>query len=131
MQTDKLKSTIIIGIILVISIIFVVWLIPFNLKTAIEIYKESVQNSNTDVEGEMVIAVNLFASIGLLAIILSAYIPVVLCILNSGVSLIFSLKNRMSVNKTIRIINYVYDALLISIFVFSITKLILFIAHIG
>ena len=131
MQTDKLKSTIIIGIILVISIIFVVWLIPFNLKTAIEIYKESVQNSNTDVEGEMVIAVNLFASIGLLTIILSAYIPVVLCILNSGVSLIFSLKNRMSVNKTIRIINYVYDALLISIFVFSITKLILFIAHIG
>ena len=131
MQTDKLKSTIIIGIILVISIIFVVWLIPFNLKTAIEIYKESVQNSNTDVEGEMVIAVNLFASIGLLAIILSAYIPVVLCILNSGVSLIFSLKNRMSVNKTIRIINYVYDALLISVFVFSITKLILFIAHIG
>ena len=131
MQTDKLKSTIIIGIILVISIIFVVWLIPFNLKTAIEIYKESVQNSNTNVEGEMVIAVNLFASIGLLAIILSAYIPVVLCILNSGVSLIFSLKNRMSVNKTIRIINYVYDALLISIFVFSITKLILFIAHIG
>ena len=131
MQTDKLKSTIIIGIILVISIIFVVWLIPFNLKTAIEIYKESVQNSNTNVEGEMVIAVNLFASIGLLAIILSAYIPVVLCILNSGVSLIFSLKNRMSVNKTIRIINYVYDALLISVFVFSITKLILFIAHIG
>lgn len=131
MQTDKLKSTIIIGIILVISIIFVVWLIPFNLKTAIEIYKESVQNSNTNVEGEMVIAVNLFASIGLLTIILSAYIPVVLCILNSGVSLIFSLKNRMSVNKTIRIINYVYDALLISIFVFSITKLILFIAHIG
>ena len=131
MQTDKLKSTIIIGIILVISIIFVVWLIPFNLKTAIEIYKESVQNSNTDVEGEMVIAVNLFASIGLLTIILSAYIPVVLCILNSGVSLIFSLKNRMSVNKTIRIINYVYDALLISVFVFSITKLILFIAHIG
>lgn len=131
MQTDKLKSTIIIGIILVISIIFVVWLIPFNLKTAIEIYKESVQNSNTNVEGEMVIAVNLFASIGLLTIILSAYIPVVLCILNSGVSLIFSLKNRMSVNKTIRIINYVYDALLISVFVFSITKLILFIAHIG
>ena len=41
----RIKSTIVIGIFLLISILFVIWLIPFNLKERYSAYVESVQNS--------------------------------------------------------------------------------------
>ena len=121
----RIKSTIVIGIFLLISILFVIWLIPFNLKERYSAYVESVQNS-PKVEGEMILVLNLVAAIGALALLFAAYVPALLSLINSAVSLIFSIKNRKSSLKCIRIINYIYDVLLVGIIIFAIIKIILF-----
>lgn len=121
----RITSTIVIGIFLLISILFVIWLIPFNLKERYSAYVESVQNS-PKVEGEMILVLNLVAGIGALALLFAAYVPALLSLINSAVSLIFSIKNRKSSIKCIRIINYIYDVLLIGIIIFAIIKIILF-----
>ena len=121
----RIKSTIVIGIFLLISILFVIWLIPFNLKERYSAYVESVQNSQK-VEGEMIILFHGIALIGAFALLCGAYILALLSLINSSVSLIFSIKNRKSSLKCIRIINYIYDVLLIGIIIFAIIKIILF-----
>ena len=124
-KNKRIKSTIVIGIFLLISILFVIWLIPFNLKERYSAYVESVQNS-PKVDGEMILVLNLVAAIGALALLFAAYVPALLSLINSSVSLIFSIKNRKSSLKCIRIINYIYDVLLIGIIIFAIIKIILF-----
>ena len=121
----RITSTIVIGIFLLISILFVIWLIPFNLKERYSAYVESVQNS-PKVDGEMILILNLFAGIGALGLLCGAYIPALLSLINSAVSLIFSIKNRKSSIKCIRIINYIYDVLLIGFIIYAIIKIILF-----
>lgn len=129
-MNKKIKSTIIIGIFLLFSILYVIILIPFNLKEAYSSYLESVQNNN-DVEGEMIIMVHVVASIVGLAIIIRAYLPAFLALINSSISLIFSIKNRKSSLKSIRIVNYCYDVILGAIVIFAIVKIILFATGIG
>ena len=124
-KNKRITSTIVIGIFLLISILFVIWLIPFNLKERYSAYVESVQNS-PKVDGEMILVLNLVAAIGALALLFAAYVPALLSLINSSVSLIFSIKNRKSSLKCIRIINYIYDVLLIGIIIFAIIKIILF-----
>lgn len=110
-----------------ISLILVAWLIPFNLKENYSAYVDSVNNSTVPENAEeMIIVYNGVAAIGGLAILISAYVPAVIATLNSAVSLVFSIKNRKSDLKSIRIINFIYDVILVSIIAFCIVKIILF-----
>ena len=123
---SKRSSTIIIGIFIVISSILVAWLVPFNLKEHLARLAESSSSNVPENAGEMIIIYNGVAAIGWLAILIAAYVPAFIIFINSFISLIFSIKNRKSISKTIRIVNYAYDAILVVFIVFSIIKLILF-----
>ena len=128
---SKRSSTIIIGIFIIISSILVAWLVPFNLKEHLARLAESSSSSVPENAGEMIIIYNGVAAIGGLAIIIAAYVPAFIILINSFISLIFSIKNRKSISKTIRIVNYVYDAILVVFIVFSIVKIVLFRAGIA
>ena len=123
---SKRSSTIIIGIFIVISSILVAWLVPFNLKEHLARLAESSSSSVPENAGEMIIIYNGVAAIGGLAIIIAAYVPAFIIFINSFISLIFLIKNRKSTSKTIRIVNYAYDAILVVFIVFSIVKIVLF-----
>ena len=123
---SKRSSTIIIGIFIVISAILIAWLVPFNLKEHLARLAESSNGNVPKNAGEMIIIYNGVAAIGGLAIIIAAYVPAFIILINSFISLIFSIKNRKSTSKTIRIVNYAYDAILVVFIVFSIVKIVLF-----
>ena len=123
---SKRSSTIIIGIFIIISSILVAWLVPFNLKEHLARLAESSSSNVPENAGEMIIIYNGVAAIGGLAIIIAAYVPAFIIFINSFISLIFLIKNRKSTSKTIRIVNYAYDAILVVFIVFSIVKIVLF-----
>lgn len=123
---SKRSSTIIIGILIVINAILLAWLVPFNLKEQLAGLVESSTSNVLENAGEMIIIYNGVTAIGVLAILIAAYVPAFIILINSFISLIFSIKNRKSISKTIRIVNYVYDAVLVVFIVFSIVKIILF-----
>lgn len=123
---SRRSSTIIIGIFIVISSILVAWLVPFNLKEHLDRLAENSSSNVPENAGEMIIIYNGVAATGGLAILIAAYVPAFIILINSFISLIFSIKNRKSISKTIRIVNYAYDAILVVFIVFSIIKLILF-----
>ena len=123
---SKRSSTIIIGIFIIISSILVAWLVPFNLKEHLARLAESSSSSVPENAGEMIIIYNVVAAIGGLAILIAAYVPAFIILINSFISLIFSIKNRKSISKTIKIVNYAYDAILVVFIVFSIVKIVLF-----
>lgn len=123
---SKRSSTIIIGILIVINAILFAWLVPFNLKEQLAGLVESSTSNVPENAGEMIIIYNGVTAIGVLAILIAAYVPAFIILINSFISLIFSIKNRKSISKTIRIVNYVYDAILVVFIVFSIVKIILF-----
>ena len=128
---SRRSSTIIIGIFIVISSILVAWLVPFNLKEHLARLAESSSSNVPENAGEMLIIYNGVAAIGGLAIIIAAYVPAFIIFINSFISLIFLIKNRKSTSKTIRIVNYAYDAILVVFIVFSIVKIVLFRAGIA
>ena len=128
---ERKTSTIVIGIFILISLIFVIWLIPYNLSENIVNYKKSINDQNYNVEWEMTLGINLFAGIGLFALLFAGYLPSFLVLINSIISLIFSIKNRKSTSKPIRIINYSYDIVLGLFIIFAITKIVIFSAGIG
>ena len=123
---SRRSSTIIIGIFIVISSILVAWLVPFNLKEHLARLAENSSSNVPENAGEMIIIYNGVAAIGELAILIAAYVPAFIILINSFISLIFSIKNRKSISKTIRIVNYTYDAILVVFIVFSIVKIVLF-----
>ena len=123
---SRRSSRIIIGIFIVISSILVAWLVPFNLKEHLARLAENSSSNVPENAGEMIIIYNGVAVIGGLAILIAAYVPAFIIFINSFISLIVSIKNKKSISKTIRIVNYAYDAILVVFIVFSIIKLILF-----
>ena len=123
---SRRSSTIIIGIFILISSIFVAWLVPFNLKEHLVRFAENSSSNVPENAGEMIIIYNGVAAFGGLAILIAAYVPAFIILINSFISLIFTIKNRKSISKTIRIVNYAYDAILVVFIVFSIVKIVLF-----
>ena len=103
---SRRSSTIIIGIFIVISSILVAWLVPFNLKEHLDRLAENSSSNVPENAGEMIIIYNGVAAIGGLAILIAAYVPAFIILINSFISLIFSIKNRKSISKTFRIVNY-------------------------
>lgn len=116
-------STVIIGILLIISIYFTIVLIPIDIGRMLHGMAESSQEAGSS-SGTVAVA---FAGaiVGAVAVVLLHGIAISLVVV-SGISLIFTIKNRRSYLKPIRIINYIYDGLLGSIIVIAIIKIILF-----
>lgn len=52
---SKCKTTIIIGVFLVISPLFIIWLIPFNLKEQLSAFAESANSNTPENAGELIL----------------------------------------------------------------------------
>ncbi len=121
----RITSTVILGIFLAISIFFTLLFIGLTwaqLNEAMEAAKE--QSQGEDVGGQIAVGGVLALTFGI--VIAVAIVVYIALIINDSIFLIFSIKNRKSTLKAVRIISYVYDGLFATIIVISIIKLILF-----
>lgn len=121
----RIASTVVIGIFLAISIYFVIILFTFNLKESLQRLSDSATD-RADGQVGAVVAVGFAAGLAGAALIIMAYLFAIIPLINSLITIIFSIKNRKSCLKPVRIINYVYDGLLGFIIIFTIVKMILF-----
>ena len=134
-KINGLPSTIVAGIFLTISILFVILLLTMNLKAAEEAYMESLKESSseqTENAGETVIVLTLVGGIGLLAIFIAYYAVVFIPFIIAHFMLIPVIKNlKRTDNKAIKIINFVYLGLIGAIAIICIVKFILFVSQVG
>ena len=134
-KINGLPSTIVAGIFLTISILFVILLLTMNLKEAEEAYMESLKESSseqTENAGETVIVLTLVGGIGLLAIFIAYYAVVFIPFVIAHFMLIPVIKNlKRTDNKAIKIINFVYLGLIAAIAIICIVKFILFVSQVG
>lgn len=130
MSKKGLASSIVISVFLTISIILLVYLIPFNMKEEMEAYQASLQEQ-VDENGEVILVIGLVAAIGALGIMLAGYTPAIIILINSSISLILSIKNRKAEAKWIRILNYVFDGVLSTFIIIAILKIVLFRTGLG
>ena len=133
-KLNKKKSTIVMGIFLLIVLLITIFqLIPFNLEQEIANYFETMQNSNVDQEqvGELIIILSLVRGIGLLAIYIYAFALVILTLVPSIIILVVSKDNLLVTEGIIKKINFGYVVISALIVVICIVKNILFIFKIG
>ena len=133
-KLNKKKSTIVMGIFLLIVLLITIFqLIPFNLKQEIANYLETMQNSNVDQEqvGELIIILSLVRGIGLLAIYIYAFALVIFTLVPSVIILVVSKDNLLVTEGIIKKINFGYVVISALIVVICIVKNILFIFKIG
>ncbi len=123
MKKKRIVSTVILSIILTILLIFVLPNLTLNLHESFENMK-----SDTSIEeyGPMAVLVVAIAAIGMVFAIAIYCILFAAAAIASGVCLIFTIRNRKSCLKPIRIINYVLDGGFAFVIVASVTKIILF-----
>lgn len=126
-----LPSTIVLGVLLTIALCFAIPLCSMNLKEALKEYALSLQETELENMGEMVLVFSLAAGIGALAIALVSYVFAIVPSVIAGISLIFSLRNRKCENATIRTFNLIYDFVFSAILLLGISKIILFVSGIG
>ena len=133
-KLNKKKSTIVMGLFLLIVLLITIFqLIPFNLKQEMANYLETMQNSNVDQEqvGELIIIFSLVGGIGLLAIYIYAFSLVILTLVPSVIILVVSKDNLLVTEGIIKKINFGYVVISALIVVICIVKNILFIFKIG
>ena len=133
-KLNKKKSTIVMGIFLLIVLLITIFqLIPFNLKQEMANYLETMQNSNVDQEqvGELIIILSLVSGIGLLALYIYAFTLVILTLVPSVIVLVVSKDNLLVTEGIIKKINFGYVVISALIVVICIVKNILFIFKIG
>ncbi len=123
MKKKRITSTIILSIILIILLLFVLPNLTLNLHEAFENMK-----SDTSIEeyGPMAILVVAIGALGMLFAIAIYCMLFAAAATAAGVCLIFTIRNRKSCLKPIRIINYVLDGGFAFVIVASVTKIILF-----
>ena len=130
-----LPSTIVAGIFITIAVALAILLLFMNLKAAEESYMASVQegaSENNDNPGGQAIAVGIAGMFGLLFILLLYYGVVAVTFLISHIMLIPVIKNlKHTDNKVIRIINFVYLGIIVTIAIICIIKFILFVTQVG
>lgn len=130
-----LPSTIVAGIFLTIAVAFAILLLFMNLKAAEEAYMASVQEGaaeNNDNPGGQAIAVGVAGMFGLLFIIILYYGVVVVPFVISHIMLIPVIKNlKHTDNQVIKIVNFVYLGLIVTIAIICILKFILFATQVG
>ena len=126
-QYDKkrITSTVIIGVILTICLVFTIILLPIS-WSALEAAIEESKSSQTSPGGEAAAtgALALAAAIGVVLVVI---IEIAILIAN-GICLPFAIKNRRSTLKPIRIISYVYDGLIGAMMLTATVKIILLFA---
>lgn len=133
-KLNKKKSTIVMGIFLLIVLLITIFqLIPFNLKQEMANYLETMQNSNVDQEqvGELIIILSLVSGIGLLALYIYAFTLVILTLVPSVIILVVSKDNLLVTEGIIKKINFGYVVISALVVVICIVKNILFIFKIG
>lgn len=120
----RITSTVILGIFLLISLFFTIIFLPITwamVNEAVEASKQS--NPDAGAAGQVVGAGAIALVIGV-GIVLVFAIEIALAI-NTPIFLLFSIKNRKSTLKPIRIISYVYDGLFGAMFICAVVKIIL------
>lgn len=133
-KINGLTSTIVVGIFIAIALYFAILSLTMNLQVAIQEYFASASEASSEEtnQGEMIIVYTLFASIGVLAILIIHYFVVLAPFIISASCVYSVIKNvRFSNNKVIRIINFVYLGLLGVIVTICTVKFILYVACIG
>ncbi len=124
MKKKRITSTIILSIILSILLVVVLSFLPLNFHQS----HEDLQFPDASFEkyGEMsmiLILVIAMMFIGMTVLFFAIFINAAIA---AGICLIFSIKNRKSTLKAIRIINYVLDGGFAFVIVASVIKIILF-----
>lgn len=112
----RITSTVIIAIFMTISIILIATMYPVSWK--------AINDARSGTPADAFVA--LFAAFGIVLVILLlalTFIPNIIC-------LVFSIKNRHSTIKAVRIISYVFDGLISAAIVAAIVKIILLICGI-
>ena len=121
----RIPSTVVIGIFLAISIFCVILLFRINLKESLEQLNKSV-NEQAEGNEAAILPIAFVAGLAGAGMVIVAYGSAIIPLINSSITIIFSIKNRKSSSKPVKIINYVYDGLLGFIIIFTIIKMILF-----
>ena len=120
----RIVSTVILFIFLAVGLFFAITFLPIGWKMINEAV-ESAKNSNQDSSATAQVigggAIALVAAIGIVLVFM-VFIGILIV---SPICLIFSIKNRKSTLKPVRIISYVQDGLFSSLIVISIVKIIL------
>lgn len=123
MKKKRIVSTIILSVILTILLIFVIPNLTLNLHKSFENIKS---DASLGEYGPMAILVVAVGAIGMIFAIAIFCILFAAAAITSGVCLIFTVRNRKSCLKPIRIINYVLDGGFAFVIIASVTKIILF-----
>ena len=120
-------------ILLVVILIAIFQLIPFNLKESIIDYYESMQNSDINVEqlGELVIIVSLVSGIGLLSLYSYGFFLILVTSIPSVFILINSIKSIKDKSKNSKIEDIIFITLSSLIIAVSVVKLVLFLFKLG
>lgn len=123
MKKKRITSTIILSIILCFLLVFVLNNLTLNLHKSFE----SMQ-PDTSIEeyGEMSMLIVALGGLGMIVANIVFLASFANAAIAAGICLIFSIKNRKSTLKAIRIINYVLDGGFAFIILASVTKIILF-----
>lgn len=116
----RITSTVILSIIIIICLVAFIALLPVNIQDVLNSANDGSGDASEQVAKGFALA---FVAIILVVIILPVYI---LEILINGICLIFTIKNRKSPIKAVRIINYVLDGLCASMIIGSGIKLLIF-----
>ena len=123
----RIPSTIIIGIFLAIGMFLALVFVGFTWKVVEEMV-ESAKNSSDEAAGQIAGA-GAAALVGALGVVLIMIVYIGVTIAMS-ICLPFSIKNRKSTLKPVRIISYVFDGLIGATLLLSIIKIILFICKV-
>ena len=130
-----LPSTIVAGIFISIAVAFAILLLFMNLKEAEEAFMASVEegaSENNDNPGGQAIAVGVAGMFGLMFIVITYYAVVIIPFVISHIMLILVIKNlKHTDNQVIKIINFVYLGLIVTVAIICILKFILFTAQVG
>ena len=118
----RIASTIVLGILLTIFLVFTFLLIGTSWAQLSAAIEES--ESNADSAGGQVAVAFVLALFGALAMVL-VIVVYVLLLIGNGICLIFTLKNRQSTLKPVRIISYVYDGLIGVMMIVAIVKIVM------
>ena len=118
----RITSTIIIGVFLTIAMFFAILFAPVT-WSAVKAAADAAKDSSEEVAGQVAgsAAVAFVGAIGMVLVII-VYIGV---LIDTAIILPFSIKNRKSTLKPVRIISYVLDGLIGATLLFTVVKLIL------
>ena len=133
MKPERLTSTIVIGVLLSVALLFAILLATLNVSATIDAMGQQVSESASESSEPVGTAIGgtIAVAFGALGIILLAIMLVLIAFVPCAILLPFSIRNRVSSSKPIRVINYVYDGVIGAIMLFCILKVILMFAHVA